>query len=121
MASAAEAMTDYINMDFDGLQETAAQLIAGAEIEVDVSRFQNDFERFGTKEDVLTLLVHLGYLTYDSVRKTVHVPNEEVREEFKHFLGNDQVGEHWRKLLNRSRKLVKRYSERKWGGCGSSA
>jgi len=67
MASAAEAMTDYINMDFDGLQETAAQLIAGAEIEVDVSRFQNDFERFGTKEDVLTLLVHLGYLTYDSV------------------------------------------------------
>lgn len=104
--SAAEAMTDYINMDFDGLQETVAQLIAGAEIEVNTSRFQNDFERFRTKDDVLTLLVHLGYLTYDATQKTVHVPNEEVRDEFRHFLCNDQVGENWRKLLNRSRKLV---------------
>lgn len=104
--SAAEAMTDYINMDFDGLQETVVQLIGGAEIEVSTSQFQNDFERFRTKDDVLTLLIHLGYLTYDSVQKTVHVPNEEVRDEFRHFLNNDQVGEHWRKLLNRSRKLV---------------
>lgn len=104
--SAAEAMTDYINMDFDGLQETVAQLIGGAEIEVNTSRFQNDFERFRTKDDVLTLLVHLGYLTYDDSRKTVHIPNEEVRAEFRSFLSNDQVGEHWRKLLIRSRKLM---------------
>ena len=104
--SAAEAMTDYINMDFDGLQETVAQLIGGAEIEVITSRFQNDFERFQTKDDVLTLLVHLGYLTYDASQKTVHIPNKEVREEFRHFLNNDQVGQHWRKLLNRSRQLV---------------
>jgi hypothetical protein len=99
-------MTDYINMDFDGLQETVAQLIGGAEMEVSTSRFQNDFERFQTKDDVLTLLVHLGYLTYDAAQKTVHIPNEEVREEFRHFLSNDQVGEHWRRLLNRSRKLM---------------
>ena len=104
--SAAEAMTDYINMDFDGLQETVAQLIGGAEIEVNTSRFQNDFERFQTKDDVLTLLVHLGYLTYDAARKTVRIPNEEVREEFRNFLGNDHVGENWEKLLNRSRKLI---------------
>ena len=104
--SAAEAMTDYINMDFDGLQETVAQLIAGAEMEVSTSGFQNDFERFQTKDDVLTLLVHLGYLTYDAIQKTVHVPNEEVRDEFRHFLCNDQVGENWRKLLDRSCKLM---------------
>lgn len=104
--SAVEAMTDYINMDFDGLQETVAQLIGGAEIEVNTSRFQNDFERFHSKDDVLTLLVHLGYLTFDVVQRTVHIPNEEVREEFRHFLNTNQVGEHWRKLLNRSRQLV---------------
>ena len=104
--SAAEAMTDYINMDFDGLQETIAQLIGGAEIEVRTSQFQNDFERFQSKDDVLTLLIHLGYLTYDSEHGTVHVPNEEIRDEFRNFLRNDQVGEHWRKLINRSRKLL---------------
>ena len=104
--SAAEAMTDYINMNFDGLQETVAQLIGGAKIEINTSRFQNDFERFQTKDDVLTLLVHLGYLTYDAEQKSVHIPNEEVRDEFRHFLCNDHVGEHWRKLLTRSRKLM---------------
>ncbi len=104
--SAAEAMTDYINMDFDGLQETVAQLIGGAEIEISTSRFQNDFERFRTRDDVLTLLVHLGYLTYDAAKKAAHIPNEEVRDEFRHFLCNDQVGESWKKLLSRSRKLM---------------
>ena len=104
--SAAEAMTDYINMDFDGLPETVAQLIGGAEIEVSTSQFQNDFERFKTKEDVLILLVHLGYLTYDAAHKTVRVPNEEVRNEFRNFLCNDTVGENWRRLLDRSRRLL---------------
>ena len=33
-------------------------------------------------EDGLTLLVHLGYLAYDSTKKSVHIPNEEIREEF---------------------------------------
>lgn len=48
----------------------------------------------------------MGYLTYDGAKKTVHIPNEEVREEFRHFLCNDQVGENWRKLLGRSRRLM---------------
>ena len=104
--SAAEAMTDYINMDFDGLQETIVQLIGGAVIEVSVDQFQNDFEHFETKDDVLTLLVHLGYLTYDTVHKTVHVPNEEVRDEFRHFLCKFQPGSQWSRLLGRSRKLL---------------
>ena len=104
--SAAEAMTDYIQMDFDGLQETVARLIGGAEIEICVSQFQNDFAHFQSKDDVLTLLIHLGYLTYDAVTRTVHIPNEEVRDEFRHFLSHDQVGKHWGKLLNRSRKLL---------------
>ena len=64
------------------------------------------FERFKTKDDILTLLVHLGYLTYDSVHKTVHIPNEEVKCEFRDFLGDDQVGTQWVKLLGRSRRLL---------------
>ena len=105
--SASEALTDYINMDFDGLQETVAQLIGGAELPVNTSRFQNDFERFRTKDDVLTLLIHLGYLTFDAIRETVQIPNEEVRNEFRNFLGSDQVEKHWLKLLGRSRKLLR--------------
>lgn len=104
--SAAEGLTDYIKLDFDGLQETVANLIAGSEVEIHADSFQNDLQRFGSKDDVLTLLVHLGYLTYDSEHKTVHIPNEEVRGEFRNFLTNDDIGEHWLQLIKRSNKVL---------------
>ena len=37
---------------------------------------------FATKDDVLTLLVHLGYLTYDNEKETVEIPNREVSQEY---------------------------------------
>ena len=105
--SASEALTDYINMNFDGLQEMIAQLIIGSEVRVNTARFQNDFDRFRSKDDILTLLVHLGYLTYDSQKETVHIPNEEVRGEFEGFLKEDDFSGHWVRLIGRSRKLLK--------------
>lgn len=104
--SAADAMTEYIRMDFEGLQETVAALIAGYEVPVNTDGFQNDFEKFASKDDVLTLLVHLGYLTYDSEQKTVRIPNEELKIEFNNFLTNDDVGEHWRSLIGRANRIL---------------
>lgn len=75
----------YINMDFEGLQETIARMIAGEEIEVRTSRFANDFETFRSRDDVLTLLIHLGYLTWHKEDGTAHIPNEEVRMEVEEF------------------------------------
>ena len=37
---------------------------------------------FATKDDVLTLLVHLGYLTYSVIDRTVRIPNKEVAQEY---------------------------------------
>ena len=84
--SAAESLKNYINMDFDGLQQTVARLISGEKIAVNVDLFQNDFESFVSTDDILTLLIHLGYLTYHEEEKTAQIPNEEVRIEFKQFL-----------------------------------
>ena len=66
--SAAETLKTYIEMDMEGLQEDIARLIAGEEIVVDTNSFQNDVSTFTSKDDVLTLLIHLGYLTYEEVR-----------------------------------------------------
>ena len=84
--SAAESLMTYINMDFEGLQEIVARLISGEEIEVRTDRFENDFETFRSRDDVLTLLIHLGYLTWNEEEGTAHVPNEEVRAEFEQIL-----------------------------------
>ena len=37
---------------------------------------------FETRDDVLTLLTHLGYLTYDSESESVSIPNKEVSKEY---------------------------------------
>ncbi|MBQ9606628.1 MAG: AAA family ATPase, partial [Lachnospiraceae bacterium] len=93
--SAAETLMTYIDMDQDDLQETIARLIAGESVVVDTDSFQNDVETFTCKDDVLTLLTHLGYLTYeeepdsyddDTVVGLVKIPNEEVRSEFDKIL-----------------------------------
>ena len=63
-------------MDFDGLKTSIIEMISGASIEVDTSFFQNDMVSFIDKEDVLTLLIHLGYLAYDQKKKTAYIPNE---------------------------------------------
>ena len=104
--SAAESLLTYIRMDFDGLQEIIARLIAGEEIEVNVNTFENDFERFKSKDDICTLLVHLGYLTYNEEENSVRIPNEEVRTEFRQILTDNEAGDKWMRLIRKSQKLL---------------
>ena len=80
--AASESLFSYINMNYDGIQEIITRLIAGEEIEINPDHFQNDLETFEDKNDVLTLLVHLGYLTYHEER-TVRIPNEGARYAFQ--------------------------------------
>ena len=61
-----EALKKYIQMDMYNLKELVTRLIAGSSIEINPDKFQNDMTTFASADDVLTLLVHLGYLTYDS-------------------------------------------------------
>ena len=79
---AANSLMDYINMDFDSLGDSAEKLLAGLEIPVKVSGFANDLVSFRTADDVLTMLIHFGYLSYDEDKSSVHIPNNEVALEF---------------------------------------
>lgn len=77
-----ESLRIYIDMDLDGLKEAIMDMLCGKACKLNSRTFQNDMTTIKSKDDVLTLLVHLGYLTYNSVEKTVTIPNEEIREEF---------------------------------------
>jgi hypothetical protein len=88
-------------MDLDGLKESIVQMLGGSHITIDTGTFQNDMTNIKRRDDVLTLLVHLGYLAYDSSDKTVYIPNEEVRQEFIRAV---QTGKYTEvaKLINKS-------------------
>ena len=77
-----ESLKIYIDMNEDGLKEAVVQMLGGAHYPVDIGTFQNDLTSMRCRDDVLTLLVHLGYLTYHAGEKTVFIPNAEVRQEF---------------------------------------
>ena len=56
---------------------------------------------------MLTLLIHLGYLTWNEEEGTARIPNEEVRIEFQKILKGTNVNRKWMELLGRSEKLLK--------------
>ena len=77
-----ESIEPLINMDFDGLRSAIIDMLAGDTVEVIPYFFQNDMVSFRDKDDVLTLLIHLGYLGYNQKRRQAFIPNEEIRFEF---------------------------------------
>ena len=81
--SAAEGLMVYISKDYNGLTKTIAELIGGVDVKVNTNGFANDLVTFKGKDDILTLMIHLGYLAYNSETKTVHIPNEEIKLEFQ--------------------------------------
>lgn len=77
-----EALKIYIQSNKMGVQDVILKLIAGEPYAIDTTTFSNDMVTFSSGDDVLTLLIHLGYLTYDFDTKTIRIPNHEVMEQF---------------------------------------
>jgi hypothetical protein len=86
-----EALAEYIEMDFDGLKEAVALLMDGGRLKIDTSTYQNDMTTFNGRDDVLSLLIHLGYLGFDDKRSEVFIPNREIMDEFR----TSTKGEKW--------------------------
>lgn len=77
-----ESIRPLINMDFDGLKTSVLAMLSGDAVGVRTNSFQNDMITFKNKDDVFTLLIHLGYLAYNQKNRTAYLPNEEIRSEF---------------------------------------
>ena len=101
-----ESLKNYISMNFDGLKDDVIRMLAGERCRVDVNTFENDMTSFRRKDDVETMLIHLGYLAYDINSKEAYIPNEEVRGVFFQAVKDTD----WTpvvKALNRSEELLK--------------
>ena len=84
-----ESLMTYIAMDFDGLRQMIVDMLGGQGCSIDVESFQNDITSFNSADDVITLLIHLGYMAYDGKTKKVFIPNDEVRSVFLRAIRND--------------------------------
>lgn len=100
-----DAVAHYIRMNFDGLKDAVIQMLGGGRVKVNTTKFQNDMSLIESKDDVLTVLIHLGYLSYDRRKMECYVPNREVRGE----LSNAVEESGWTNVINaieQSEKLL---------------
>ena len=76
-----DSVKSYIQMNFDGLKDDVIRMLAGEPVPVTTTEFQNDMNVINSRNDVLTVLIHLGYLAYDRNTSMCYIPNKEVADE----------------------------------------
>lgn len=81
-----DALKTYIDMDFDGLKADIVRMLGGEQAKVNTMNFRNDMRNLESKDEVLTLLIHLGYLGYDAETETAFIPNKEIVREFENAM-----------------------------------
>ena len=86
-----EALANYIRLNLDGLKDEVALLMGGGRVKVNIDKYQNDMTSFNGSNDVLVMLIHLGYLGYDIDTEEAYIPNQEILAEFK----NSTESEEW--------------------------
>lgn len=101
-----ESLKIYIDLNEDGLKEAIVQMLGGERVSVDVGTFQNDMTNIKRRDDVLTLLIHLGYLAYDNDKKETFIPNEELKQEVIRAITASKHTE-IAKLIDNSDNLIK--------------
>ncbi|MBR1536290.1 MAG: AAA family ATPase [Treponema sp.] len=80
--SSYEVISDRLNQNFAGTKDDVIKMIAGEDIDVNVTTYKNTINAFTTKNDIFTYLMHLGYLSYDDSKETCRIPNKEVLKEW---------------------------------------
>jgi hypothetical protein len=103
---ALDSIQEYIGMNYDGLKEDIVAMLSGTRRSVNIRKFNNDMTKIKSKDDVLTLLIHLGYLSYDPKNQEAYVPNEEVRSSLADTISDMD----WTPVINalkRSERLLK--------------
>ncbi|HBN55906.1 MAG TPA: AAA family ATPase [Lachnospiraceae bacterium] len=95
-----DSIVPLIGRDFDGLKTSVIAMLSGESVKVRTRTYQNDMVSFKNKDDILTALIHLGYLAYDQKDKTAFIPNEEIRSEFIDAIEDDK----WDDLLKFQQK-----------------
>ena len=99
-----DKVASYIEMNYEGLKDDILYMLAGGSCPVKVKKFSNDMHDVRCKDDVLTVLVHLGYLAYNPETRKCFIPNFEVQQELENAVEDSS----WRvaEVVGKSRNLL---------------
>ena len=100
-----DSVKTYIQMNFDGLKDDIIRMLSGESIPVITTKFQNDLNVINSRNDVLTVLIHLGYLAYNRDTNRCYIPNKEVADEMNNAVQSTEWSQ-LAKTLENSQHLL---------------
>lgn len=106
LTEAFESLQRYIDCDYDGVRDTLGKLIRGEAVRINVLRFGNDISSVSDNDELFTLLIHFGYLSYDRNERVAVLPNQEIREEFVEALRGSRSHKELSELVRQSDRLL---------------
>lgn len=101
-----EVVSEYINLNFDGVKSGVMDMMAGKEIPVNPEEFSNSLKDFSTKDDIFAYLIHLGYLNFDEDKRLCRIPNKEIRQEWERALKKANNFKKIVEMIENSEKLL---------------
>lgn len=101
-----EAISDRIRQNFAGTKEAVVRMLAGEEVDVNVTRYMNTMTSFHTRDDLFTYLIHLGYLAYNFEEGTCRIPNKEVRQEWFNAIETEAGYDVTSEIIRSSKELL---------------
>ena len=104
--SSYQVITDRIEQNFKGIKDDIIRMLAGEEVDVNVTSYLNTMDSFFTKDDVFTYLLHLGYLAYDRKNGPCRIPNREVRQEWFNAIAVNGEYEATDEIIKNSKELL---------------
>lgn len=104
--SSYQVISDRIAQNFAGTKEAVISMLAGEDVDVNVTRYMNTMDSFHSRNDIFTYLIHLGYLSYDYNEKTCRIPNGEVRQEWLNAIETADGYSTTNQIISASKQLL---------------
>ena len=104
---ALDGITYYLDANIEGIQDDINGMLNGTkEVKVNVEVYQNNIERFTSKDEAFTYLIHLGYLGYNPIDSSCFIPNGEIRQAWIDIMSKTKGFEATQKMLKRGKALI---------------
>ena len=110
--SSYEVISERIAQNFAGTKDDVIKMLAGENVDVNITRYLNTMHSFGTRGDLFTYLMHMGYLAYNRESKTCRIPNKEVREEWFNAIETNEDYAVTNQIIQSSKELLSQTLEK---------
>ncbi len=99
-------IADQISSDYKGIRDDVIRMLAGESVPADPGMFMNTVSEFKVKDEALSYLIHVGYLSYDFETGMCRIPNQEILREWQMAISVEDEYAQTDRIIKASKQLL---------------